>query len=421
MSTSSGQRVTRVFSLLGCAVLLATLLWFPTSMKSAAAIYCYSGDPPAVYQACLAYNAGIGQQVDNQNALNLIQSRMTNAMDQINALDALIANIKKQVAAQQSLIAQTQATIDDLSRKIRFGEADLTRLKAHVTVRDQLLNQRIRYVDAHGPLDYVQLVLTSDNLNQLMNRMIAAQQIAASDKRLLLDLKVQHDQLNQANLALGTQRTQVNALLQQQQAEQADLEKNLKTQDAAVASEQQLEVSLTALYAQVQAERAAIDAQVAQEALAYQAAAEKAGGGSGVFEWPMPACGASCITQGFGCSSFYLEVYDPACPWPHKIHTGIDIAGPYGTPLVAADTGVAYLYPGSIGYGNLLVMINGRGYSTYYGHLSGYAPGLRSGEVVPRGTTVAFEGSTGWSTGPHLHFEIRVNGVYKDPCIWLGC
>jgi murein DD-endopeptidase MepM/ murein hydrolase activator NlpD len=56
-----------------------------------------------------------------------------------------------------------------------------------------------------------------------------------------------------------------------------------------------------------------------------------------------------------------------------------------------------------------------------YGHLAGYAPGLRSGMIVARGTTIAFEGSTGWSTGPHLHFEIRVNNVYKDPCIWLGC
>ena len=88
---------------------------------------------------------------------------------------------------------------------------------------------------------------------------------------------------------------------------------------------------------------------------------------------------------------------------------------------MAADTGVAQLYPGSIGYGNLLVMVHGNGYSTYYGHLAGYAPGLSSGQVVARGTTIAFEGSTGWSTGPHLHFEIRINGVWKDPCLWLGC
>jgi murein DD-endopeptidase MepM/ murein hydrolase activator NlpD len=227
--------------------------------------------------------------------------------------------------------------------------------------------------------------------------------------------------VTQANTDLGVQKTQVEALLQQQKATEADLEKNKATQAAALAYEEQLQKQLADQYAKVQAERAAIDAQVAQEAQKYAAEAAKAGGGSGVFEWPIPACGFACITQGFGCSTFYLEVYDASCPWPHKIHTGIDIAAGYGTPIVAADTGVAYLYPGSVGYGNLLVIIHGNGYSTYYGHTAGYAPGLTTGQVVPRGTTVAFEGSTGWSTGPHLHFEIRVNGVYKNPCIWLGC
>ncbi|TAN32608.1 hypothetical protein EPN29_08265 [bacterium] len=406
---------------LTAAVVLATLLWLPQSARTASAIYCYPGDPPGVYQACLAYNQGIGQQVNNQEQLQRIQSQINNAAAQINAIDSLINGLKSQIAAQQALIAQTQATIDDLNRKIRFGEAQLTRLQAHLSVRDQLLNQRLRYIDGHGALNYVELVLTANSFNDMVNRMIAEQQIAASDRRLLLELDQQHALVGQANTDLGIQRGQVTALLQQQQATEADLQKNLAAEAAALAYEKQLEIQLAAQYQQVQAERAAIDAQVAQLAQQYAAEAAKAGGGSGVFEWPEPACGHSCISQGFGCSTFYLEVPDDNCPWPHKIHTGIDIAGPYGTPIVAADTGVAYLYPGSVGYGNLLVMIHGNGYSTYYGHLSGYAPGLTSGQVVPRGTTVAFEGSTGWSTGPHLHFEIRVNNVYKDPCIWLGC
>src|SRR5438105_4786421 len=268
------------------AAVLATLAWVPQSVQNVSAIYCYPGDPPAVYQACVAYNQGIGQQVNNQNQLNSIQSQISNTIAQINAIDALISSLQRQIDAQKALIAQTQAAIDDLSRKIRFGEATLIQLKAHVSVRKQLADQ----------------------------------------------LKAQYDA--------------------------------------------------------VQAERAAIDAEVAKLALAYDAAAVKAGGGNGVFEWPVPACGPSCMSQRFGCSSFYLEVYDPNCPYPHKIHTGIDIAAPYGSDIVAADTGVAYLYPGSVGYGNLLVVIHGHGYSTYYGHLSGYAPGLSSGEGVPGGTTV---------------------------------
>jgi murein DD-endopeptidase MepM/ murein hydrolase activator NlpD len=390
-------------------------------VQPVSALYCYSGDPPAVYQACLAYNGGIGQQVNNQNQLQNIQSNINNATLQINAIDTLINNIKNQIAAQQALIAQTQAAIDDLNKQIRFGEADLTRLVANTSVRDELLNQRLRYIDSHGALNYVQLVLTATSFNQMMDRMVAAQQVAASDRKLLNDLALQHSQVALANTALDDQRSQVTALLQQQKATEADMQNNLKAQAAALVVEQQLEVQLSAQYAAVQAERAAIDAQVAQLAQQYNAAAIKAGGGSGVFAWPEPACGPSCISQGFGCSSFYLEVPDPNCPWPHKIHTGIDIAGPYGTNIIAADTGVVYLYPGSVGYGNLVVMIHGNGYSTYYGHTARYAPGLTTGQVVARGTTIAFEGSTGWSTGPHLHFEVRINGVYKDPCIWLGC
>jgi murein DD-endopeptidase MepM/ murein hydrolase activator NlpD len=251
--------------------------------------------------------------------------------------------------------------------------------------------------------------------------MIAAQQVAASDRKMLDGLAQERAEVVVANTALDVKRSEVMTLLMQQKATQAELEKNLATQAAAMAYAKQLEVQLAEQYAKLKAERAAIDAQVAQLSLQYQAAAQKAGGGSGVFEWPEPACGPGCMSQRFGCSRVPLGYDDYGCPWPHKIHTGIDIAGPYGAQVVAADTGVAQLYPGSIGYGNLLVMVHGNGYSTYYAHLSGFAPGLTSGQVVARGTTIAFEGSTGWSTGPHLHFEIRINGGWKDPCLWLGC
>ncbi|TMD25261.1 MAG: hypothetical protein E6I92_12950 [Chloroflexi bacterium] len=376
------------------------------------AVYCYPGDPPAVYQACLAYNAGIGQQVNNQNQLSSIQRQISDTVAQINAIDAMIANLNRQIAAQKALIKQTQDAIDELSRQIRFGEASMIRLQARVAIRDQLLNQRLRFVDSHGTVNYMQLVLTSSSMNQLLNRLVGAQEVTRSDNKLITELQVEHVEMLDANQILDNQRGEVMALLQQQRAIQADMEKNLAAQAAALAYEQQLQVQLQAKYAQVQAERAAIDAQVAQLYLQYAAQAQAAGGGNGAFQWPEPACGYGCITQGFGCSTFYLEVYDPSCPYPHKIHTGIDIAGPNGTTIVAGDTGVAYLYPGSIGYGNLLVIIHGHGYSTYYGH---------TGQIIARGTVIALEGSTGNSTGPHLHFEIRVNNMWKDPCIWLGC
>jgi len=402
------------------AFLTALAVWTPLSVQTASAIYCYPGDPPAVYQACLAYNQGIGQQVSNEQQLQYIQWKIGSIQDQIDATYALIKTLNAQIDAQKNLIAQTQAAIDELDRKIRFTEASLTRLHAGMSVRDALLNQRLRYVDDHGSVNYVELVLTANTFNDLMNRMIGAQQVAAADRKLLDELGTERAQFDQTNADLGIQKNQEGVLLKQQLATQADLETNVNKQKQAIVYAQQLETQLHDRYAEVQAQRALIDAQVAALQQKYDAAAKAAGGGNGVFAWPVPACGYSCISQGFGCSTFYLEPYDANCPYPHRIHTGIDIAAPYHSAVVAADTGIIYLYPWSTGYGNYIIIFHGNGYSTHYGHLAGFA-NVQSGQIIARGDLIGYEGSTGWSTGPHLHFEVRTNNNYRNPCIWLGC
>ena len=406
---------------LAAAGVIATLLILPGTAQTANAIYCYRGDPPAVYQACLAYNQGINQQVSNQRQLQNIHNQIKNAQAQIDALYSLIKTLNAEIATQQKLVAQTVASINDLDGQIRSATADLTFLQADLSERDQLLNQRLRYVDSHGAINYVQLVLTASNFNDLMNRMIGAQQVVDSDRRLIDDLHDQRSQVSLATAALGVQRGQVAALLKQQLVTVTDMQKNQNTLAAAVSYQTQLESQLSSQYAELQAQRVAIDRQTAALARKYQAAAEKAGGGTGQFEWPEPTCGHGCISQGFGCNSYWFEQYDPNCPYPNRIHTGIDIAGPWGTPIIAADTGVIYFYPGYYGYGNYIIIIHGHGYSTLYGHLSSFARGLHNGQIVARGTVIALEGSTGNSTGPHVHFEIRVNNQWKDPCIWLGC
>jgi murein DD-endopeptidase MepM/ murein hydrolase activator NlpD len=402
------------------AFLTALAVWTPLSVQTASAIYCYPGDPPAVYQACLAYNQGIGQQVSNEQQLQYIQWKIGSIQDQIDATYALIKTLNAQIDAQKNLIAQTQAAIDELDRKIRFTEASLTRLHAGMSVRDALLNQRLRYVDDHGSVNYAELVLTANTFNDLMNRMIGAQQVAAADRKLLDELGTERAQFDQTNADLGIQKNQEGVLLKQQLATQADLETNVNKQKQAIVYAQQLETQLHDRYAEVQAQRALIDAQVAALQQKYDAAAKAAGGGNGVFAWPVPACGYSCISQGFGCSTFYLEPYDANCPYPHRIHTGIDIAAPYHSAVVAADTGIIYLYPWSTGYGNYIIIFHGNGYSTHYGHLAGFA-NVQSGQIIARGDLIGYEGSTGWSTGPHLHFEVRTNNNYRNPCIWLGC
>jgi hypothetical protein len=141
-----------------------------------------------------------------------------------------------------------------------------------------------------------------------------------------------------------------------------------------------------------------------------------AGGGSGQFAWPEQT---HTITQGFGCTNVRQAPTSSQCPSGH-FHTGLDIAGPNLVDVHAADTGVARIFYGTTGYGNYVIITHGNGYSTLYGHLHDLA--VKDGQLVQRGDLIAHEGTTGNSTGPHVHFEIRQGGGYLDPCPFLdGC
>src|SRR5260370_986156 len=231
-------------------------MWIPLSLHTAVAIYCYPGDPPDVYQACVAYNQGIGLQVTSEQQMVDLLNKTSRAEGQINAIIGILKSLDAQIAAQKDLITKTQAAIDELDRKIRFTEASLTRLHAQISVRGEVLNQRLRYVDDHGSVNYVELVLTANTFNDLLGADHAVHQVAASDRKLLGELAVERATFDQTNADLGIQRTQGAALLQQLQTAEADMEKNQATQKAALAQEQKLENQLNDQYRQLTAQRA---------------------------------------------------------------------------------------------------------------------------------------------------------------------
>jgi murein DD-endopeptidase MepM/ murein hydrolase activator NlpD len=128
--------------------------------------------------------------------------------------------------------------------------------------------------------------------------------------------------------------------------------------------------------------------------------------------WPM--AGAH-VTQPFGPSDLLLE--PPLGPYPH-FHTGVDIAAPFGTTVMAAADGVVVAVGHSrVGYGNYVIVAHGSGIMTLYAHL--LETNVDVGNKVVRGQRVGLEGSTGWSTGPHVHFELRVNDAVVDPMPYL--
>jgi murein DD-endopeptidase MepM/ murein hydrolase activator NlpD len=130
----------------------------------------------------------------------------------------------------------------------------------------------------------------------------------------------------------------------------------------------------------------------------------------------MPVQGAT-LTQSFGCTALDIEPWSTECP-THHFHSGIDLAAPLETRIVAATAGTVALHRERGGYGLYIVVSRDAKFSTLYGHLEW--PLVQPGDVVAAGQAIALMGSTGNSTGPHLHFEVRVAGVPVDPLPLLG-
>ncbi len=125
----------------------------------------------------------------------------------------------------------------------------------------------------------------------------------------------------------------------------------------------------------------------------------------------MPVAGAT-LTQPYGCTTLAIEPWSAECP-THHFHSGVDLAAPMDTTIRAATSGTVLIQREQGGYGLFIVIVRDPQFSTLYGHLD--MPLVQAGDVVAAGQAIALMGSTGNSTGPHLHFEVRIAGVPVDP------
>lgn len=158
--------------------------------------------------------------------------------------------------------------------------------------------------------------------------------------------------------------------------------------------------------------RAVLDGHALDTAPLLRAALQ--GGGTDILgSWTRPVDHA-WVSQPFGCTTYAIEPVDRSCPGGH-IHTGVDLAAPAGTPVHAVLDGIARVVVSATGYGLHVVLDHGDGLTTLYAHLSSIT--VHDGDDVAAGDVIGLVGSSGNSTGPHLHFEVRRDGIAEDPTL----
>ncbi len=343
---------------------------------------------------------------------------------------AYITKLDGELSALDDEIAALDAEIASLGVQIEESTKDLA--AAEETERQQYasMKQRIRYMYENGETGFLNVVLEAGSLSEVLNKAEYVQRISEYDRQKLedyakarqtvADLKARLEQ-EQADLgaarSAGQERREAVAQLEEEKKnELAGYSARISEANAQIT---EMDEKIKGIRAAIQAEEnniAAIERRMREQEAEAKRLAEARGEkyvpksiGNISFTWPCPA--SHRITSGFGKREAPLK-------GASTTHKGIDIGAPTGEKVIAAASGSVVIATYSSSAGNYIMLSHGGGVYTVYMHLS--KMNVSVGDEVSKGSTIGKVGSTGNSTGPHLHFGIRVDGSYVDPSVYVG-
>jgi murein DD-endopeptidase MepM/ murein hydrolase activator NlpD len=340
-------------------------------------------------------------------------AKMKEINDSINATEKKIAAFSTQISDQQVNIDETNAQIAETEKKLAKAQSDL--------------NNRLVNIYKEGNINYLEVLFQSEDFSDFLTRFEYLSFISKRDKDLVDEVSATKAQLDNQKATLEQQLQSLNALKAEEEGVKGLLQEQQATQKSVYAELEKDEAAIKENIAVMQATSAEIGNQIValqQQAAAQQAAQQQAAGsgatvapstgniqnsaaGGGV--WPAPA--SRIITSTYGGRAYPID-------GSYNFHLGLDIGAGYGTPVVAYQGGTVIIATYHWSYGNYVVVDHGNGLSTLYAHMS--ALNVSAGSKVSAGQQVGAVGSTGSSTGPHLHFEVRINGSTVDPAPYLG-
>lgn len=341
----------------------------------------------------------INQQMESQQYLvDQATKQQKSILGQIQDLDS---NINK----TQKDINSTGYSLNQLKGTIKQTEQEINQKQLAISQQTDTLGERLVYIYEGGTVSYLQVLLSSTSINDFLTRYDMLKAIVDEDVRLIESINRERKALDTKKSDLEVklkevERTQL--LFQQQQNDLAEQKKNKKVLLSSVDQEKEkLQSALDELE------------QSSRNLESYIRSRRSGGGGgsavgTGSMTWPCP--GYTTVTSPYGMR------YHPILK-VRKLHTGVDLNAPGGAKIVAADSGTIICAAWQTGYGKTIIIDHGNGTSTLYGHLDDYA--VSDGETVKKGQTIGYADSTGWSTGNHLHFEVRINGSPTNPLSYL--
>ena len=338
-------------------------------------------------------------QINESNEqINQIQINLTENLEQLNNLNLKISTYEEDINSLEENLIKIEKDINQVSQKLQNIEVSYNKQ------REVLKNRLVAMYEA-GDIYYLDVLLSSNSITEFISNYYLIGEVAKYDNELLKNIEDQKNQIEEINNTLTERRETLKTIKENKEKVTVALENSKIIRNSYINKLTEEEKKTQDIIDECQAELNSLEAQI----VAITTGNLSPDYVGGVFAWPAP--GYTTITSRFGKRVHpILKVT--------SVHKGTDIAMPTGAYIIAANDGtVIEAKYSTTGYGNMVMIDHGGGIVTLYGHGSEIL--VNAGQTVKKGDIIMKAGSTGWSTGPHLHFEVRVNGECVDPMTFL--
>ena len=356
-----------------------------------------------------------------------LQEQQKQVNTNLDTANQQLGYVETELTAKEIEIQKLQDQIDGLQRKLDVSETnykiaqdeyfkseqELEKLKKNYEKEKKALKKRLRAIYAKGEISYLEVLLNSKDIVEFLSNYLILDEIADYDNKIITEIKTEMEAINEKNEKLIAKKEELKKIKAENEKQNVLLTNTKTILENEKKSLNDSELTLMAQIDSYKKQQIEIEGLINRSI--YSSTYELFYTG-GVMIWPTYT--TSYITSPFGSRLHPIQGIT-------KNHNGIDIGGRTNDPVYAAADGVIIYYGWMSGYGNCVMVDHGmdnlgKKIVTLYGHGNGFLENLGIGSVVKQGDQIMYLGSTGNSTGPHVHFEVRENGVAVDPKTYLS-
>lgn len=333
---------------------------------------------------------------------NELKNQLSGLTNDLSALQKQISLLDSQIEAQQDEIDAQEELLGELTQMIADKTIELEESERQQAEQYAQLRSRLRYMVEHGTTSSLSILLSSDSFSDFLNRYEIIRQISLRDENLFEQLKAIRDKVLTEKQELEDTKKEAEDTKLQMEANKAELEAQMEAKRKQMESIQLAQKNVKDAYTAMIETEDELMAQYKKAAAEYAAQSTYVGG---TFMWPLPA-GNNVVTCKYGMRTHPIT-------GKRKLHTGVDLRASTGTKVYAANKGTVTTSGYSSAWGNYIIISHGGGITTLYAHMSKRS--VSKDDKVKQGDIIGYSGNTGYSTAPHLHFEISKNGSTYNP------